>query len=83
MSKVVRTITSLALASFILSSVQGVLVRAQGPSTLPWMNTALTPEQRADLLIAQMTLEQKVQQISNDVRPAMNPANRPPGCGFQ
>jgi beta-glucosidase len=29
-----------------------------------------------------MTLEQKVQQISNDTRPAMNDANRPPGCEF-
>jgi beta-glucosidase len=65
-----------------LSSSQNVLVSAQTPSTLPWMNTALTPEQRADLLIAQMTLEQKVQQLSNDTRPAQNPANRPPGCGF-
>ena len=46
------------------------------------MNTSLSPEQRADLLIAQMTLEQKVQQISNDTRPAEDPANRPPGCEF-
>jgi len=33
---------------------------AQSP---PWMNTSLTPAQRADLLIAAMTLEQKVQQL--------------------
>jgi beta-glucosidase len=46
------------------------------------MNTALTPEQRADLLIPQMTLEQKVQQITNDTRPAKDDANRPPDCGF-
>ena len=38
-------------------------------SSLPWMNTTLTPEQRADLLIPHMTLEQKVQQLSNDTRP--------------
>ena len=49
---------------------------------LPWMNVELTSEQRADLLIAAMTLEQKVEQISNDTRPAELAANRPPGCGF-
>jgi beta-glucosidase len=53
-----------------------------GSPGLPWMNTALTPEQRADLLIPQMTLEQKVRQISNDTRPARDPENRPPGCEF-
>jgi beta-glucosidase len=50
---------------------------------LPWLNTCLTAAERSDALVAAMTLEQKVQQLSNDVRPAMDPANRPPGCGFQ
>jgi beta-glucosidase len=49
---------------------------------LPWMNTCLTPAERSDALLAAMTLEQKVQQLSNDVRPAQDSANRPPGCGF-
>ena len=71
-----------ALVSFGLSFTQEVVPRAQGAPALPWMNTSLTPEQRADLLIPQMTLEQKVQQLSNDVRPAQDPANRPKGCGF-
>ena len=31
---------------------------------------------------AKMTLEQKVQQLSNDVRPAEDPENRPEDCGF-
>ena len=30
-----------------------------------------------------MTLEQKVEQLSNDTRPAEDAANRPPGCEFQ
>lgn len=51
-------------------------------TTLPWMNKQLTPEQRSDLLIARMTLEQKVEQISNDTRPAKKDENRPPGCEF-
>src|SRR4051812_15790969 len=49
---------------------------------LPWTNSDLTSEQRADLLIAAMTLEQKVEQLSNDTRPAEIAANRPPGCAF-
>ena len=58
------------------------LPKAQSASTLPWMNTNLSPEQRADLLIPHMTLEQKVEQLSNDTRPAKKAANRPPGCEF-
>src|SRR6185369_6981850 len=56
---------------------------AQSAAPLPWMNTELTAEQRTDLLIAKMTLEQKVEQLSNDTRPAEIDANRPPGCEFQ
>jgi len=37
---------------------------AQGD--LPWMNTSLTPEQRADLLIDAMTLDQKLKQLYNE-----------------
>ena len=62
---------------------QGVGAQSPSAAALPWMNTNLPPEQRADLLIARMTLEQKVQQISNDTRPAQDAANRPPGCEFQ
>jgi hypothetical protein len=40
--------------------------------------SALPAEQRAELLIAAMTLEQKVEQLSNDTRPAELAANRPP-----
>src|SRR6185437_5291987 len=40
------------------------------------------PEVRTDALIARMTLEQKVEQLSNDTRPAESDANRPPGCQF-
>ena len=65
------------------SLAQGVAAQSPSASALPWMNTNLSPEQRADLLIPQMTLEQKVEQISNDTRPAENKANRPPGCEFQ
>jgi len=80
---------SKVLQAAIITLVSVGTVAAQtnppGPqvdSNLPWMNTNLTPEQRADLLISHMTLEQKVEQLSNDTRPAENEANRPPGCEF-
>ncbi len=76
MFRVLQTLTLVGIVSFSLNS------GAQTPSALPWMNTSLTPEQRADMLIFHMTLEQKVEQLSNDTRPAENPANRPPGCEF-
>jgi beta-glucosidase len=37
--------------------------RATEAQTLPWMNTALAPEQRAMLLVGAMTLDQKEQQL--------------------
>jgi beta-glucosidase len=45
-------------------------------------DTTLNPEVEVDALIAKMTLEQKVEQISNDTRPAEVSVNRPPGCDF-
>ena len=76
-------ILGLAIVSSLFVIATLATATAQSNSGgLPWMNTSLTPEQRADMLIAHMTLEQKVEQISNDTRPAENPANRPPGCEF-
>jgi beta-glucosidase len=33
------------------------------PASRPWMNTSLSPDQRADLVIAQMTLDEKIQLV--------------------
>jgi beta-glucosidase len=35
----------------------------QTPNSNPWMNTSLPPAQRAQLLVAAMTLDQKIQQL--------------------
>lgn len=42
------------------------------------MNTALTPEARADLLVGAMTMDQKIQQIA--MKPVAN--TNIPGCDF-
>ncbi len=36
---------------------------ASVPSSKPWMNRSLSPQQRAELLVHQMTLEEKISQI--------------------
>ncbi|MET0934255.1 MAG: glycoside hydrolase family 3 C-terminal domain-containing protein [Mycetocola sp.] len=51
---------------------------AVGATALPWMDSSLAPEQRSDLLIDAMSLDQKIQQI------AMQPVENTniPGCAF-
>ncbi len=51
---------------------------ASTQSPLPWMNTALSPAQRTELLIQAMTLDEKIQQIGNQ---AFRDTELP-GCGF-
>ena len=49
--------------------------------TQPWMDTALTPEQRADLLIAAETLDQKIEQLHGT--PGLIPEVSSCGNGFR
>ena len=56
---------------------------AAAPEPPPWMNTASSASERADALLAAMSLEQKLQQIYNF--PILNGAlqNQQPPCEFQ
>jgi beta-glucosidase len=84
----VRHATFAALVSLCLVSCGGSEEASGGTSDAPDTTASAAPQQtdeftrRADELIARMTLEQKVQQISNDTDPAKDDANRPPGCEF-
>lgn len=71
-------ITVLVAAAMLLSTAAAVPAQVQQPPPLAWMNPGLVPEQRADLLVAAMTVEEKIQQI------AMNPVANTniPGCGL-
>jgi beta-glucosidase len=64
----------IAITLATTTTLQPASSRAQ---SLPWMNTSLSPEQRAALLVAAMTLDEKIEQI------AMNTGPNPdlPGCG--
>ncbi len=50
---------------FIFSALFGV-VPSQAQTDKPWMDTSLAPEERAKLLLAEMTLEEKIAMVSGD-----------------
>jgi beta-glucosidase len=49
-------------------------------STAPWMNKALSPDQRADLVLGQMTLDEKIQLVHGSGEPVPVQSNF--GAGF-
>ncbi|MEE6283346.1 beta-glucosidase, partial [Georgenia sp. MJ170] len=52
-----------AIGAALVIGLAGPPVAAQDH---PWMDTSLSPEERAELLIDAMTLDQKIQQIANE-----------------
>ena len=57
----------LALAMFAtLPEAASAEGRCGDPATRPWCDTTLTPEQRADLLLAQMTDDEKISLLGGD-----------------
>lgn len=59
-------LAALALAGAAATTLTAdvVIARQTVPTAMPWMNARLTAEQRADALIAAMTLEEKAGQVS-------------------
>jgi beta-glucosidase len=57
MNAIVKTARALALLLISMS------LTAKAADSRPWMNTALSPDVRADLVIAQMTLDEKIQLV--------------------
>lgn len=80
MSYVTSSILKAAIAGLVIvgASIFGAAPAAAQAAP----DASMSPELEVDALIAKMTLEQKVQQISNDTRPAEVSVNRPPGCDF-
>lgn len=53
---------------FLLSSV-AAFAQSNAPAERPWMNASLPPQQRAELLVKAMTLDEKISQIHmRDIR---------------
>jgi len=68
----------LIIAWLVVTSAALPAQQTPARSVRPWMNSTIDPAERADLLITEMTAEEKIRQI------AMNPvANTSiPGCGL-
>jgi beta-glucosidase len=79
--------SALLLATLALSAPLFAQPPAQKPAPGPWMNTSLSPDERADLVIKAMTLDEKVALLhgvgmptDDPVTPENAPSNR--GVGY-
>src|SRR5258708_30919606 len=65
--KLTRTVATSSLFTVIaLASLGCVAAHAQnhsGTSKMPWMNKSLSPDERADMVLGQMTLDEKIQMV--------------------
>jgi beta-glucosidase len=66
-SKLFQSVIRSSVFSFAaILSIGSVALHAQATpdvSKMPWMNKALSPDERADLVIGQMTLDEKIQMV--------------------
>ena len=53
----------IVVVTFIAGLMMEVTLSAQSQTTRPWMNRNLSPDQRADMVIEQMTLDEKIQLV--------------------
>jgi len=61
-----RILVLFAVAVFLIVAIRFVshnTLAQSGSAARPWMNTSLSPDQRADLVIAQMTIDEKIQLV--------------------
>src|SRR5271154_3443750 len=64
--KLVRSVAASIFAVFTAASIGVAAASAKtNPDTakMPWMNKSLSPDKRADLVIAEMTLDEKIQMV--------------------
>jgi beta-glucosidase len=54
---------ALGLAAVLIACAAGISQEATAQSVNPWMNTSLSPDVRADLVIEQLTLDEKIQLV--------------------
>ena len=73
-SRLLRAATcALAFSASLIALAQG---GSQAPTpTGPWMNTSLSPDQRADLVMKQLSLDDKIQLLHGTGSPGFGPAN--------
>jgi beta-glucosidase len=76
--------SALVFLFFVSLAVPGLAQQRQAASTGPWMNTSLSPDQRADLVLKEMNLDEKVALLHGVGMPtddAVTPENAPSNRG--
>jgi beta-glucosidase len=63
LAKISALVSCIALLLAIVPAASQTPSPSKAPTALPWMNTSLTPDQRADLVLQQMTLDEKIQLV--------------------
>jgi beta-glucosidase len=78
--RVLKLASTRALICCVLFSVVLDGPVAARTSERPWMNKALTPDQRTDLLMSQMTLDEKIQLVHGSAAFGSRESPRPAGA---
>ncbi|MBO9518525.1 MAG: glycoside hydrolase family 3 C-terminal domain-containing protein [Porphyrobacter sp.] len=76
---------SLKLAAALLGGIATltaapIVAQQQAASARPWMDASLSPEKRTELLLAQMTLDEKVALLHGPMGMSFGPGPLPPGA---
>lgn len=72
-----RMLYGLLCATLAATAAVGLQLRPSTANQLPWMNTSLSPQARAQLLVSAMTLDQKIEQLAGQP----GPIPELPACG--
>src|SRR5262245_18685693 len=59
----VTTFSILALVALVSSGSTAHSQTKPDTSKMPWMNKALSPDERAEMVLGQMTLDEKIQMV--------------------
>src|SRR3569833_1808459 len=76
-------LAALLLGGSAVAAVQPLAAQdtaTTAPTARPWMNTVLSPDKRADLILAQMTLDEKVTMLHGLAGMSFGPGEKPAGA---
>ena len=73
--QIVRTFAITVIAIVVAQSCFGQLPGAPKKPTGPWMDKSLTPDQRAELVLKEMTLDEKIQLVHGTGLPGFGPTD--------
>ena len=63
----------LSLYILILSIGVSPLLAQSGSTSHPWMNSSLSPDERASMVVKEMTLDEKIQMLHGTGMPGLSP----------